>query len=52
MFLGRVLQKYWLSELKLSLTSGFKKMDLSRISSIEVAVGNLLLVKCSQALSS
>ena len=37
---------------KSSLVCGFKKMGGSRISSIDVGVWNLLLVKCSQALRS
>ena len=41
---------YRLSELKSSLLLWFKNMHWTRISSIDVAVRKLLLVKCSQAL--
>ena len=50
-FLGGIQYKYGLSELKLSLMRGFKNTGWSRISSIDVGLGNLLLVKCYQALS-
>ena len=44
-------EKYELSELKSSLDSGLKYMVWSKIYFINVGVGKLLLVKCSQALN-
>ena len=42
-------QKYGLSELNFSLVCWFKNMGWLRISSTDVGVGKLLLVKCSEA---
>ena len=50
-FVAGIQYKCGLSELKFGLVCGFKKMVSSRISSIEVGVGKLVLVKCSQTLS-
>ena len=47
-FLGGMQKKHGLSKVKAILVCGFKNMCSSIISSTDVGVGNLLLVKCSQ----
>ena len=49
-FLDGMQQIYELSELESSLVCWFKNMGWSRISSIDLGVGKLLVMKCSQAL--
>ena len=49
-FLDGMQQIYEFSELESSLVCWFKNMGWSRISSIDLGVGKLLVMKCSQAL--